>query len=45
VVQFGYAAIETLIDVINNGDQPPRRVILDTELIVRESCGAARRGQ
>lgn len=43
VSQFGYAAIETLIDVINNGSQPPRRVIMETELIIRESCGASRR--
>ncbi|GAP12622.1 transcriptional regulator, LacI family [Longilinea arvoryzae] len=40
VYPFGYKAIETLIDVINNGILPPRRVIMDTELIIRESCGA-----
>ncbi|TLN26293.1 LacI family transcriptional regulator [bacterium] len=43
VYQFGYTAVETLIDLINNGIQPPRRVIMDTELIVRDSCGASRR--
>ena len=43
VVQFGSQAVEILIDLIENGIHPPRRVIMDTELIVRESCGASRR--
>ncbi len=42
VYPFGYKAIETLIDVIQNGIQPPRRVIMDTELILRESCRTTR---
>ena len=37
---FGFRAVEVLIDVIENGIRPPRRVIFDTELIVRESCGS-----
>ncbi|HXF85957.1 MAG TPA: LacI family DNA-binding transcriptional regulator [Anaerolineales bacterium] len=41
VVQFGYKAVELLIDLIENGLNPPRRVIMDTELIVRDSCGAS----
>jgi len=41
VVQFGVKAVEMLIDLIENGMFPPRRVIVDTELIVRESCGAS----
>lgn len=41
--QFGNSAVEILIDLIENGLKPPRRVILTTELVVRESCGAARR--
>lgn len=40
VVQFGTKAVEILIDQIENGIQPPRRVIMDTELIIRESCGS-----
>jgi LacI family transcriptional regulator len=40
---FGINAVETLIDLIENGIEPPRRIIMDTELIIRDSCGAARR--
>jgi hypothetical protein len=29
-----------LIDLIENGIYPPRRVIMDTGLVIRESCGA-----
>ncbi len=43
VVQFGIKAVELLIDQIENGIQPPRRIILDTELVIRESCGATRK--
>jgi len=43
VIQFGIRAVEILIDQIENGIDPPRHVILDTELIVRESCGVSRR--
>jgi LacI family transcriptional regulator len=42
VIQFGIRAVELLIDEIDNGINPPRHIILDTELIVRESCGASR---
>ena len=37
--RFGIKLVETLIDILNNGPQPPRRIIFDTELIIRESCG------
>jgi LacI family transcriptional regulator len=40
VVQFGAQAVETLIDQIENGNTSPHRIIMDTELIIRESCGA-----
>ena len=43
VHQFGIKAVEILIDLIDNGVTPTRRIILDTELIVRESCGSSRR--
>jgi DNA-binding LacI/PurR family transcriptional regulator len=42
VIPFGIKAVELLIDLIDNGIQPPRRIILDTELIIRDSCGATR---
>lgn len=41
--RFGATAVETLIDLIENGPEPPRRIIMSTELVVRDSCGAARR--
>lgn len=43
VYQFGFKAVEILIDLIENGIQPNRRIIMDTELIIRESCGAFRK--
>jgi LacI family transcriptional regulator len=39
-VEFGYRAVEMLIDLVENGIKPPRRVIMGTELIVRDTCGA-----
>lgn len=41
--QFGFNAVEILIDLIDNGIEPPRRIIMDTELIIRQTCGALRR--
>jgi LacI family transcriptional regulator len=40
VVRMGREAVNVLLDVIKNGAAPPRRVIFDTELVIRESCGA-----
>ena len=37
---FGVKAVEMLIDVIKNGPTPPRRVIMNTKLVIRDSCGA-----
>jgi LacI family transcriptional regulator len=33
-------AVETLIDILQNGLEPPRRIVLPTELVIRVSCGA-----
>jgi LacI family transcriptional regulator len=41
--KFGVKAVELLIDVIENGKKPARRIIMDTELVIRESCGAKNR--
>jgi LacI family transcriptional regulator len=41
VVQFGVRAVETLVDMIENGIDQPRHIIMDTELIIRKSCGAS----
>ncbi len=40
IVQFGVQAVEALIDLIENGTKPARRIIMDTELVIRDSCGA-----
>jgi len=42
VISFGAKAVEILIDLIENGNNPPRHIIMDTELVIRESCGATR---
>jgi LacI family transcriptional regulator len=39
----GVTAAETLIDMLDHPDATPRRIILPTEIAVRESCGAGRR--
>lgn len=40
ISEFGEKAIEILIDLIENGIMPARQTIMDTKLVVRESCGA-----
>jgi len=40
IAQLGAKAVETLIDMIENGINPSRRIIMDTELVIRDSCGA-----
>lgn len=43
IIQFGAKAVDTLIDLIENGIKPSRRIIMDTELVIRDSCGASRK--
>jgi LacI family transcriptional regulator len=43
IAHFGAMAAETLIDMIENGIKPPRRIIMDTELVIRDSCGATQK--
>lgn len=38
--QSGVTVVETLLDVVENGADPVHRVILPTQLVIRESCGA-----
>jgi LacI family transcriptional regulator len=45
IIQFGAKAVDTLIDLIENGIKPSRRIIMDTELIIRDSCGASLKSQ
>jgi LacI family transcriptional regulator len=42
--QNGMLAVETLIDLLETGPDPPRHMILPTELIIRATCGAMRFG-
>jgi LacI family transcriptional regulator len=42
--KFGVKAVELLIDLIEKGTEPARHIILDTELVIRESCGARKSG-
>ena len=42
VIQAGIRAVELLIDLIENGIQPPRHIIMNTQLIIRDSCGTSR---
>ena len=41
----GALAVETLIDIMYNGLEPTRRIIMPTELVIRVSCGAGQIGQ
>jgi len=45
IYQLGFKAVEILIDLIENGIEPARRFILDTQLIIRDSCGASRKNR
>jgi LacI family transcriptional regulator len=40
IQQTGVLAVEMLIDILENGSDPPRRIILPTELVIRASCGS-----
>ncbi|ARN55769.1 LacI family DNA-binding transcriptional regulator [Sedimentisphaera salicampi] len=41
-IQIAENAIETLLSRINNPDQPPKTILISTQLIVRKSCGGLR---
>jgi LacI family transcriptional regulator len=40
IQRAGVLAVEMLIDILENGVEPPRRIILPTELVIRDSCGS-----
>jgi len=42
ILRFGTQVVETLIDILNNGLYPARRIVMPTELVIRSSCGATR---
>jgi LacI family transcriptional regulator len=40
IQRTGVLAVEMLIDILDNGAEPARRIILPTELVIRASCGS-----
>ncbi|HLF73609.1 MAG TPA: substrate-binding domain-containing protein, partial [Anaerolineales bacterium] len=40
IYRTGAMAAEALIDLIDDPEPSPRRIVLPTELVLRESCGA-----
>jgi len=40
ITHFGIKAVDLLLDMIDKGSKPVKRMILDTELIIRDTCGA-----
>jgi len=40
ITHFGIKAVDLLIDIIEKGARPAKRLVLDTELIVRDTCGS-----
>jgi len=40
IYRLGYHGTETLVDIIQHPESQPRHVILPTELVIRETCGA-----
>ena len=40
VTEMGQKAVELLLDIIENGTEPPRHMILDTNLVIRSTCGS-----
>lgn len=40
ITHFGIKAVDLLIDIIEKGTKPAKRLILDTELVIRDTCGA-----
>jgi LacI family transcriptional regulator len=45
IFQFGAKAVDTLIDMIENGIKPSRCIIMETELVIRDSCGASQKNR
>lgn len=43
--QIGEAALHTMLDRIAMPHQPPREILLDGELVIRQSCGADREAE
>lgn len=42
IKRVGYTAVEILLELLAHGPEPPRRIILPTELVIRQSCCVTR---
>lgn len=42
VTQMGSKAVDMLINIIQSGTKATQKVVMDTELVVRDSCGASK---
>jgi len=42
VLEFGVKAVELLIDRIEHGNAPARQVVIETQLVIRDTCGTKR---
>jgi LacI family transcriptional regulator len=42
ILRVGTQVVETLIDILDNGLEPARRIVMPTELVIRSSCGVNR---
>lgn len=40
IKQVGIMAVEVLLDILNDETKQPQRIILPTELVIRDSCGS-----
>lgn len=40
IEKMGCIAVKTLMDIIRQPEKAPRHILVDTELVIRESCGA-----
>lgn len=40
ILRVGVHAVESLIELLTHGPQPPRQLIMTTQLVIRQSCGA-----
>ncbi len=44
VQRRGVMEVGILIDILHNGPEPPRRLVMPAELVIRTSCGAGQTG-
>jgi LacI family transcriptional regulator len=40
IMRLGCKAVEMLLDIVDNGSYSPQRMVFDTQLVIRESCGS-----